>query len=79
MQAGAEGLLPPETRPTVPSDLNLSLIAVLKKVDEGVIRGDDVVGSVIAISQISEVIMGGTSGALYSYVLHPCASPSTRE
>ncbi|KAF5362499.1 hypothetical protein D9756_002295 [Leucocoprinus leucothites] len=40
--------------------------AVLKKIADGVIRGDDVAGSVFAISQISEEVMGGTSGALYS-------------
>ncbi|KAJ3569259.1 hypothetical protein NP233_g5175 [Leucocoprinus birnbaumii] len=40
--------------------------AVLKKIDEGAIRGDDVAGSVFSISQISEEVMGGTSGALYS-------------
>jgi len=40
--------------------------AALKKISEGVIRGDDVAGSVFAISQISEEVMGGTSGALYS-------------
>jgi hypothetical protein len=28
-----------------------------------------VAGSVMAISQVSEEIMGGTSGALYSYAL----------
>lgn len=43
-------------------------VAVLRKIDECVIRGDDVAGSVFAISQISEEVMGGTSGALYSYV-----------
>ncbi|KXN93244.1 Dihydroxyacetone kinase [Leucoagaricus sp. SymC.cos] len=40
--------------------------AVLEKINKGVIRSDDVAGSVFAISQISEEVMGGTSGALYS-------------
>lgn len=42
--------------------------AVLKKIEEGAINGDDVAGSVFAISQVSEEVMGGTSGALYSCV-----------
>lgn len=44
-------------------------VAILKKIDQNVINGNDVAGSVMAISQVSEEIMGGTSGALYSYAL----------
>ncbi|KDQ61689.1 hypothetical protein JAAARDRAFT_31152 [Jaapia argillacea MUCL 33604] len=40
--------------------------AVLKEVENGNINGDDIVGAVIGISQVAEVEMGGTSGALYS-------------
>ncbi|KAI8974531.1 dihydroxyacetone kinase [Trametes punicea] len=40
--------------------------AVLKGVQEGRISGADVVRSVIAIAQVAEEQMGGTSGALYS-------------
>ncbi|XP_006461851.1 hypothetical protein AGABI2DRAFT_222826 [Agaricus bisporus var. bisporus H97] len=40
--------------------------AILKKIDENAINGNDVAGSVMTISQVSEEIMGGTSGALYS-------------
>ncbi|KAI0657998.1 dihydroxyacetone kinase [Cubamyces menziesii] len=40
--------------------------AVLKGVQEGRISGTDVVRSVIAIAQVAEEQMGGTSGALYS-------------
>ncbi|KAL0571695.1 hypothetical protein V5O48_010256, partial [Marasmius crinis-equi] len=39
---------------------------VLNKINDGTITGKDVVGSVIAISQVAEEAMGGTSGALYS-------------
>lgn len=42
---------------------------VLKAIKEGKIKGDDVVGSLIAIAHVAEEQMGGTSGALYSYVL----------
>ncbi|EKM81723.1 hypothetical protein AGABI1DRAFT_90110 [Agaricus bisporus var. burnettii JB137-S8] len=40
--------------------------AILKKIDQNAINGNDVAGSVMTISQVSEEIMGGTSGALYS-------------
>ncbi|KAG5645704.1 hypothetical protein DXG03_005399 [Asterophora parasitica] len=40
--------------------------AVLKKLSEGNIDGSDLVGSVIAVAQVAEEAMGGTSGALYS-------------
>jgi len=40
--------------------------AVLKKLEEGVITGEDVVGSAITIADVAENNMGGTSGALYS-------------
>ncbi|EIW58792.1 dihydroxyacetone kinase [Trametes versicolor FP-101664 SS1] len=40
--------------------------AVLKGLQAGRISGDDVVRSVIAIAQVAEEEMGGTSGALYS-------------
>ena len=42
---------------------------VLKALEQGSITGEDVVGSMIAISKVAEEAMGGTSGALYSYVL----------
>ncbi|KAH8093308.1 dihydroxyacetone kinase [Cristinia sonorae] len=40
--------------------------AVLREVEAGRISGDDIVGSLIAISRVAEEQMGGTSGALYS-------------
>ncbi|TCD71862.1 Dihydroxyacetone kinase 2 [Steccherinum ochraceum] len=40
--------------------------SVLREVEAGRISGDDVVGSMIAISRVAEEQMGGTSGALYS-------------
>ncbi|KAI0644200.1 dihydroxyacetone kinase [Trametes meyenii] len=40
--------------------------AVLKGVQDGRISGQDVVRSVIAVAQVAEEEMGGTSGALYS-------------
>jgi len=39
---------------------------VLQKIGDGTINGDDVIGSIIAISGVAEAAMGGTSGALYS-------------
>lgn len=44
------------------------LIGVLKALQSGSVSGQDVVGSVIAVSKVAEEKMGGTSGALYSYV-----------
>jgi hypothetical protein len=43
--------------------------ALLAKLDAGLVSGHDVVGAIVEISQIAEEHMGGTSGALYSYVL----------
>ncbi|RDB15774.1 Dihydroxyacetone kinase 1 [Hypsizygus marmoreus] len=40
--------------------------AVLKKVADGSIDGNNLVRAVIAIAQVAEEAMGGTSGALYS-------------
>ncbi|KAJ3538802.1 hypothetical protein NMY22_g5013 [Coprinellus aureogranulatus] len=40
--------------------------AVLDAIEQGKIRGDDVVSSLIAVAQVAEEAMGGTSGALYS-------------
>ncbi|KAF8159508.1 dihydroxyacetone kinase [Crassisporium funariophilum] len=39
---------------------------VLSKIDAGDINGEDLVRSIIAIAQVAEEAMGGTSGALYS-------------
>ncbi|KAK1219666.1 hypothetical protein PQX77_017617 [Marasmius sp. AFHP31] len=39
---------------------------VLNKIKDGSVNGSDVTGSVIAVSQVAEEDMGGTSGALYS-------------
>jgi len=50
---------------------------VLKALDEGSITGEDVVGSMIAISRAAEEAMGGTSGALYSHVLLLCCCTCT--
>lgn len=41
---------------------------VLSAIKEGKINGKDVIGSLIAIAHVAEEHMGGTSGALYSYV-----------
>lgn len=40
--------------------------AVLRAIKEGRISGEDIVSSLIAISQVAEEQMGGTSGALFS-------------
>ncbi|GLB43410.1 putative dihydroxyacetone kinase [Lyophyllum shimeji] len=40
--------------------------AVLKKLSDGRIDGNDLVGSIITVAQVAEEAMGGTSGALYS-------------
>jgi len=39
---------------------------VLAKIKSGDISGDDLVRSILSISQVAEEAMGGTSGALYS-------------
>ncbi|KAI6016019.1 dihydroxyacetone kinase [Pisolithus microcarpus] len=39
---------------------------VLKALEEGKVTGEDVIGSMIAVSKVAEEAMGGTSGALYS-------------
>ncbi|KAF9785088.1 dihydroxyacetone kinase [Thelephora terrestris] len=44
-------------------------IAVLQATKDGRVSGDDIVSSLIAISQVAEEQMGGTSGALFSCVL----------
>ncbi|TFK29675.1 dihydroxyacetone kinase 1 [Coprinopsis marcescibilis] len=40
--------------------------AVLSLIKEGRINGDNIISSLIAVSQVAEEAMGGTSGALYS-------------
>lgn len=47
--------------------------AVLQAIKEDRVSGEDVVSSLIAISQVAEEQMGGTSGALFSWVIfsHP--------
>lgn len=40
--------------------------AVLQSIKDGRVSGEDVVASLIAISQVAEEQMGGTSGALFS-------------
>ena len=42
---------------------------VLKELENGDITGEDIISSVLSIAKQAEVQMGGTSGALYSYVL----------
>jgi len=44
------------------------ITGVLRKASEGSVDGGDLVGSCIAIAQVAEEAMGGTSGALYSCV-----------
>lgn len=39
----------------------------MQKVSDRSISGDNVIGAVIAIAQMAEEAMGGTSGALYSF------------
>lgn len=43
-------------------------IAVLADIESGKINGKDVIGSALAIARTTEEQMGGTSGALYSFV-----------
>nr|AFO55210.1 dihydroxyacetone kinase [Moniliophthora perniciosa] len=52
---------------------------VLSKIDSGSITGKDVIGSIIAISQVAEEAMGGTSGALYSIFFSALAQGLTTE
>jgi dihydroxyacetone kinase len=40
--------------------------AVLDRLRAGSITGEDVVGALIAVSEVASENMGGTSGALYS-------------
>ena len=40
---------------------------MLTKVDSGEIKDDDLIYSIITIAQVAKEVMGGTSGALYSY------------
>jgi len=42
--------------------------AVLDRLHAGSITGEDVVGALIAVSEVASEKMGGTSGALYSWV-----------
>lgn len=44
------------------------LLGVLKKIQDGTINGNDVIGAVNTIAAVAEEVMGGTSGALYSFV-----------
>ena len=41
-------------------------LAVLKRIEQGKINGDDVLGSVLAVAEAVNETMDGTSGALYS-------------
>ena len=59
------------------TELNVTLVAVLKDLKEGRITGEHVPKSVIAVAKVAEEQMGGTSGAIYSCVLsHPALSGS---
>ena len=40
--------------------------AVLARLRTGLITGEDVIGTLIAVSEVASEKMGGTSGALYS-------------
>jgi dihydroxyacetone kinase len=42
------------------------LPAVLARLRAGSISGEDVIGALIAVSEVAAEKMGGTSGALYS-------------
>ena len=44
------------------------LLAVLARLRAGSISGEDVIGALIAVSEVAAEKMGGTSGALYSCV-----------
>lgn len=46
--------------------LNPLFLATLAQIDKGVINGNDIVGAALAIADVAEMHMGGTSGALYS-------------
>lgn len=46
--------------------------AVLEAIKDGRVSGDDIVSSLIVISQVAEEQMGGTSGALFSWVSFLC-------
>lgn len=49
------------------TSLHLNL-GVLSEIKNGNINGADVIGATLAIAKQTEEQMGGTSGALYSYV-----------
>ena len=51
--------------------------AVLRAIEEGRVSGRDIVSSLIAISQVAEEQMGGTSGALFSWVPFPNVQPES--
>ena len=40
--------------------------AVLQAIKDGKVSGDDIISSLVAVSQVAEEQMGGTSGALFS-------------
>lgn len=67
LSAGASGQLPCHSFHATVADRHESK-GVLEVLSQGVIVGDDVVNSMIAISRVAEEKMGGTSGALYSFV-----------
>lgn len=46
----------------------LYFTGVLKSIEEGKLKGQNVIADILAIADVVEETMGGTSGALYSYV-----------
>ena len=67
LKAGAEGECIEEKVNSVKFSY-CHFIATLAKIKEGVISGDDIAGAALAIADVAEAHMGGTSGALYSCV-----------
>jgi len=54
------------SKTTLNTNRTFFLLGVLAKIESGDISGDDLVRSILSISQVAEEAMGGTSGALYS-------------
>ena len=67
LQTGAQGMRIPRN---IVFSLRVLFVhpAVLARLRAGSITGEDVVGTLIAVSEVASEKMGGTSGALYSWV-----------
>jgi triose/dihydroxyacetone kinase / FAD-AMP lyase (cyclizing) len=67
LKSGAMGTMP--STHGVLISTNTMHTAVLYAIQQGSVKGEDVVGSVVTLARVADENMGGTSGALYSSVL----------